>query len=209
MLGRNPNRTHLIDQAREETIAMMEKAQEVFVIAWGALTEGKDPDRLAKLDQDINGGERLVRRLVIEHLTLNPEQDLAYSLTLVSIIHDVERLGDYAKSIVELSEWTSKPLPSDGPGAECRALYAEILLMFEMSIEGIRNDDEAKASEVMARHREIKSRTDAITAAGLDGEGSEDVLAVLVSRYLRRISAHLSNVVSSIVNPFDLISRNE
>jgi phosphate transport system protein len=210
MLGRKPNRSRLLDQARQETITMLEKAQQIFGIAWATLTEGGPDNLISKLDHDINAGERLVRRLVIEHLTLNPEQDLPSSLTLVSIIHDVERLGDYAKSIVELRQWSSDELAMDGLGGQCREIQGEIEPMFQMAIDGIRDDDEAKAADLMARHREVKAKSDAITEASLAG-GSDhpDVLPALASRYLRRISAHLSNVVSSIVNPFDLISRND
>ena len=63
---------------------------------------------------------------------------------------------------------------------------------------------------MMSRHRGIKERTDALLekVVGEDSSGYGAVLAV-ASRYLRRISAHASNVASSIVNPLDLVSRNE
>jgi Na+/phosphate symporter len=211
MLGRKQNRSHLIDQAHKEIETMLDKAHQVFGIAWQILTEGAESDRLSKLDQDINSGERLVRRLVIEHLTLNPDQDLPTSLTLVSIVHDVERLGDYAKSIAELRDMSDATLSEDGLGQRCRDVQAKIVPMFRLAIDGISEDDEEKAADLMARHREIKAKTDSITADGIGNEQSNraDLMAVVVSRYLRRVSAHLSNVVSSVVNPFDLISRND
>lgn len=211
MLRKKRNRSHLLDQARQETLTMLDKAHQVFGIAWQTLTEDAAGERIPKLDQDINAGERLVRRLVIEHLTLNPEQDLPSSLTLVSIVHDIERLGDYAKSIAELADMSDVRLSTSGLGQRCREVQAEIEPMFQLAIDGIREDDEEKAADLMARHRQIKSETDEITADSLVGEQSdrEDLLSVLVSRYLRRVSAHLSNVVSCVVNPFDLIARND
>jgi Na+/phosphate symporter len=210
MLGRKQNRSHLIDQARQETVTMLDRAHQVFGIAWQILTENGESEHLARLDREINEGERMVRRLVIEHLTMNPEQELPTSLTLVSIVHDVERLGDYAKSIAELRDMSDVTLANSGLGQRCREVQAEIEPMFALAIEGITDDDEAKAADLMARHREIKAQTNKITSDAVANEQSDrsDLLAVLVSRYLRRVSAHLSNVVSSIVNPFDLIARN-
>jgi len=209
MLGTNTNRSRLLDQAREEIITMLEKAHEVYEIAWATLTEDGSGDRIDDLDQDINSGERMVRRLVIEHLTLNPQQDLPSSLTLVSIVHDVERLGDYAKSIAELATWGTSSLSNEGLGAKCREVQAEIEPLFTLAIEGIRDDDESKASDLMTRHKAIKAKTDTITQESLQTDHHPEVRAVLASRYLRRVSAHLSNIVSSITNPFDLISRDE
>ena len=211
MLKRNQNRSHLLDLARQEIVTMMDKANKVFNMAWLTLTEDKRDEQLIKLDRDINEGERMVRRLVIEHLTLNPEQDLPSSLTLVSIVHDVERLGDYAKSIAELADVSETRLTSDGLGLKCRDIHAKVEPLFQLAKEGIVEDSEEKAADVMTRHRALKEATDEVVALALGDEqaSNEDILAVLVSRYLRRVSAHLSNVVSSIVNPFDLIARNE
>ncbi len=210
MLLKKSNNSHLLDQALKETVTMLEKAQQLFGIAWETLTEGTDSAQMSQLDQDINAGERLVRRLVIEHLTMNPKQDLPTSLTLVSIVHDIERLGDYAKSIAELTGMSATRLSSDGLGQRCREIQAEILPMFQLAIDGIRENDEGRAKDLMQRHRETKARTDRVALDALNTKQTipADLLAVLVSRYLRRISAHLSNVVSSIVNPFDLIARN-
>jgi phosphate uptake regulator len=60
---------------------------------------------IAEKDETINVGERMVRRMVAQHLTINPEQDLPSSLVLISIVHDVERIGDYTKGLIELSRF--------------------------------------------------------------------------------------------------------
>ena len=63
----------------------------------------------------------------------------------------------------------------------------------------------------MRRHEEIKRQTDEfITAVMEDAQSSrEAVLYALASRFLRRISAHLSNVASSIANPLDRVTGKE
>lgn len=208
MLGKT-NRSHLLDQALSETVTMIEKAEQVFAIAWDKLTEGPNDTPFRKLDDDINAGERMVRRLILEHLTLNPDQDLAFSLTLISVVHDVERLGDYAKSIVELSGWAGTPLSKEGLGGKCFELHEQIAPMFQLTIQAIRDDNVDKASALMDQHRVVKAGTDEVARLGLsEGQSPDTVLAVLVSRFLRRISAHLSNVTSVVANSFDRVARD-
>ena len=40
MLGQSQNRSHLIDQALGVTLSMLEKARDVFGVAWDPLVEG-------------------------------------------------------------------------------------------------------------------------------------------------------------------------
>ena len=63
----------------------------------------------------------------------------------------------------------------------------------------------------MRQHEDIKARTDAFLKNVMEtvGDQQEAVLYTLVSRYFRRTSAHLSNIASSIVNPFDRITGKE
>ena len=64
------------------------------------------------------------------------------------------------------------------------------------------------AREVMEKHLEVKKRTDDLLKAAMEDEdaGRDAVLFTLTSRYLRRVSGHLSNVSSSVVNPLDQLA---
>jgi len=82
--------------------------------------------------------------------------------------------------------------------------------MFSLLIEALPSDDEAKAKEVMSEHWWIARRADEILAAliGRDDPGlpcNEAVGTALYVRFLKRVSAHLMNIASSVVNPFDRI----
>jgi hypothetical protein len=62
----------------------------------------------------------------------------------------------------------------------------------------------------MSEHWWIARRSDEILAAliGHDDSGmpcSEAVTTALYVRFLKRVSAHLMNIASSVVNPFDRI----
>ena len=191
---------------------MLQRERGMFDAACDALLTDKIPALdVSKTDRDINSGERLVRRLVIEHLTLNPEQDLPASLSLVSIVHDIERIGDYAKNLVELARLRSSNFGDGKYANRCRELREDISPMLEMTHRAFVGQDPDLANQVMVRHRRIKEKTEEIieTAVQDPEAGRSALLYVVGSRYLRRISAHLSNVSSSISNPFDLISRND
>ena len=54
-------------------------------------------------DIEVNKYTREVRRNVLSHLTVAGTDDLYSGLLLVSIIIDVERIGDYTKNIVEMA----------------------------------------------------------------------------------------------------------
>ena len=57
-----------------------------------------------KKDKLINKYERDIRRKVITHLTVQGNDSLAAGLILSTVIVDVERIGDYIKNIVDLTE---------------------------------------------------------------------------------------------------------
>ena len=72
------------------------------------------------------------------------------------------------------------------------------------------NNDEAKAREVMSEHWWISRKCDdtIVTLIEKDDPGiscRDAVTLALYMRYLKRVSAHLMNIASSVVNPFDRI----
>ena len=166
---------------------------------------------IAGEDEAINMGERMVRRLVAEHLTINPKQDLPSSLVLISIVHDVERIGDYTKGLIELSRFRPPDLKGGQYADKCAEIGEMIQPMIAQTLDAFRESNADLARKVMARHREVKVLTDDLVETALkDPEsGREATFYCIGARILRRISAHLSNIVSGIANPFDLLGRND
>lgn len=205
-------KSHLVNRAFDEMSEML--AQDLSLVSAATeclLNKEASPPNVQSIEEQINSSERLIRRLVLEHLTLNPDQDLSASLALLSVVHDVERIGDYAKSILEIAGMAPELGLDTEAGRVIEKLAREVPEVLRSTVEAFGDSDPDKASDVMARHREIKGRTDALLeqVVGDSDSDSESVVLAVVSRYLRRISAHASNVASSIVNPLDLVSRNE
>ena len=55
------------------------------------------------MDKKINEFERDVRRKVMTHLAIGGKEDIGSGLVLVSVVIDIERIGDYTKNIYDLA----------------------------------------------------------------------------------------------------------
>ncbi len=199
----------LIRTAFEDTKRMLAKTNHMFVAVSDLFLEGRSVDfDIYAMDKEINAMEIGVRRKVLQHLSINPAQELLASLVLTTIINDIERIGDYSKNIFELTELyeVCNNMPP----------YTEILLgttstvrdMFEMSIEAIKREAHHVAQETMEKHGQVNhTMENMMQALGKDTKIAtpKAVPLVLYARYLKRVSAHLSNVTSSVNRPFDRI----
>ncbi len=202
-------RTRLLYDALQEALKMMEEGERMFAASCDSLVRGEPPELdLARSDRDINASERLVRRLIFQHLTLNPQQDLPVSLALTTVVYDMERIGDYAKSILELRA-AGLVLQEGGADTEGFCSLREMISpLFAKTSKAFVEGDAGLAREVMASHEQVKERVDELIAGASQAiqEGNAAPLFPLVVRFLRRVSAHLSNVASSVVNPLDQIA---
>ncbi len=200
-------RRGLLLRALEETRSMLKREEKMFSAAVDSLMYNREAEiDLTQYDKEINRGEKVVRRMMLEHLAVNPKQDLPACLVLISIVIDVERIGDYTKSIFELGRLYDEELGSDKYVDQCHKMRQMIHPMFQQTIDAFIESRLAEAKEVMEKHKRIKSNCDQlIRVLVADGELPREriVVLTLLSRYFRRVSAHLSNIASSVVNPFD------
>ena len=72
-------------------------------ICFGEKTLAEDRTRIYQDDVQVNKLEREIRKKVVAHLSIQGNRsDVPYSLLLMSLVKDVERLGDYAKNLAEV-----------------------------------------------------------------------------------------------------------
>jgi len=168
-----------------------------------------------EMDKKINEFERDVRRKVMTHLAIGGKEDIGSGLVLVSVVIDIERIGDYTKNIYDLA--VNHPKKLNGGIIEDRQSKIEKISykLFEESIDAFKNQDIKKASGLMENYKEnISSQSDSITNDIISGKiddleiGTASAVG-LYARYLKRISAHSRNLISSIVNPFERIGYPE
>ncbi|MDX1493691.1 MAG: PhoU domain-containing protein [Longimicrobiales bacterium] len=187
----------MLAAARELTI----RAGRIF---WDEAGEADEPTAISKADVAINKLERSIRRQVITHLTLgSARRDVTYSLLLMSIVKDVERIGDYAKNLAEVRGEGGASIPSDANGDELRKLRSIVENAFERTSDVFRLSDAGGATELMTELRSVNRRCDQLIASVAKGsyDAATTTSLVLGARYYKRIGSHILNVLSGVVMP--------
>ncbi len=161
-----------------------------------------------KQDVKINKLERKIRKRVISHLTIAANsQDVPYCLLLMSLVKDAERIGDYAKNLAEVDEIRPEPLPDDEIVAELREVRAGVEMGFAETLEVFANSDHDEALELIRQGRDFTHRCDNLVGriARSDYNASTAAATILGARYYKRITAHVLNILSSVVMPLHKI----
>ena len=208
----------LYEQALGECHEMLDIDLTMFKASIESLRKSDSADiniDIFSMDKKINAFERDVRRKVMTHLAIGGKEDIGSGLVLVSVVIDIERIGDYTKNIYDLAVNHSKKL--NGGSVEDRLAEIEKISfkLFEDTIDAFKNQDIEKARGLMGSYKKnISIQSDAITNDIIAGKisdldtGSASSVG-LYSRYLKRIAAHSRNLISSIVNPFEKIGYPE
>lgn len=203
----------LLDQAYKSSFEMLELTFEMYLKSQKILRETHDVDSEAnvrEMDIKVNKFERQVRRHVFRHLAIRGSENLYSGLVLVSIIVDIERIGDYTKNIVELA--ANFPMKLDGGKNEEDLKKIEIAVndIFKRTRRCFEVADAVDAEKLIKDYIWINRLCDEIVIDYVkedkpDVSPSEAVSLALYFRYLKRINSHLQNIATSIVNPFDRI----
>ena len=118
------------------------------------------------------------------------------------------RIGDFVKNIIELSHHYPKKLPANDYTKELIDIRDKLSLILKDSLSVFQKGDVEKAKEYYKFYREVTEATDSIIIHLLEETTlnvREAVVYTLFARYLKRISAHLANILTTIINPFHLV----
>ena len=151
-------------------------------------------------DETIDRQERLVENLCMRLLLC--QQPVAGDLRTVSsalkVITDMERIGDHATDISELTLMLSG---EPGMGAlDLRQMAAKTCEMLLCSLEAFVHQDVPKAHEVIAKDDEVDAlflrvKGDIIDALrSTPGGGEEAVDLLMAAKYFERIGDHATNI---------------
>ena len=163
---------------------------------------------LYRRDVRVNKLERLIRKQVVAHLSVSGTRpDVPYSLLLMSLVKDVERIGDYAKNLVEIDDIRSGALVEDDITLELQQIRGEVEASFKALSAVLGNSDRDWAVELIRQGRDAAHRCDALIAriARSDYDARTATALALGTRYYKRIGGHVLNVLSSIVMPIHKI----
>ena len=208
---------NLLDTAFNTTIKMLEFDNKMYLASKETLRE-KDNAELSfdirKTDRKINKYEREVRRNVLTHLSIAGTQNIVPGLVLISIVIDVERIGDYTKNIADLASKHKVRLSGGKYEKNLKKMEDIIENNFIVVLEVLKSQDKKTARKIMQVEEEVSKIADSIVSNLILNKDknlntSDSVALAMYARYLKRINAHLTNIASAIVNPFPRISFRE
>ena len=210
---------NLLAQAWDDSLKMLSISNDIFVQSIQYFNSGKNIDAvkaLKKEDQTINDYYQLVRRKVLTHYSIDkPPVETAGGLTLVNMVVDIERIGDYCKNISDLTLMRDGPMDFGELSDDIKSIEQEVESRFTKTIQAIENQDEALAENLLNNYKKMVTKvSDRIVKDIASGriqfpDSSQGASIALYSRYLKRIGAHLKNITSTIVNPYDKIGYNQ
>jgi phosphate transport system protein len=170
----------------------------------GRLLSAEERSEIYTRDVKINKLERKIRKRVVTHLSLAGNRpSLPYCLLLISLVKDVERLGDYAKNLAELGDLYNGDLPADEIMAELQEIRAGVERAFQSTGETFRASDHQRAIQLIAQGKGYARRCDdlLVSIAASDYRAGLATTMALGTRYYKRIGGHLLNILSSVVMP--------
>ena len=200
----------LIRDAQQRVGGMIGGAEQMLEAALAHLLDNTPLEvNLGQLDQQVNDAEQQVRRLVLEHLAIDPQRELGFSLVLVAAVQEAERLGDLAKTLAQIAQLAHSPRLGDA-ATPLRSFADRLLTMCADTRTGFTKGNAPAARRVCTWHTEHKTFVRdyiADLAGRTDITPNEAVVYALAARVMGRVSSHLSNIVSSVLVPFDQIRR--
>jgi phosphate uptake regulator len=188
-------------------VTMIEAGQWMFEACWAAARDASVPPEFKaevyRRDIEVNRTERAIRRRIVEHLAVQPGVDIPACLVLMSVVKDAERIGDYCKNILEAAEMEAEPVTRCEFIHRFDEAHRDIKAIFEKTRKALAESDEVVGQEVIVEERNVSERCDALVRrlAEADLPARLAVPWALLARYLKRVSAHLGNMSSSLVMP--------
>lgn len=165
--------------------------------------------RLIKMDSRLNTLQQVIRRDIITHIAVQGTADIVPCLVMMSITKDAERTGDYAKNICEVAEHCHN-IKKDPFFGDLKEMREKILLWFDKTNKSFKQSDAELARATRGEAFSHEKQCDKfIWQLASDDGGRNAVAAALLLRYNKRIAAHLGNILTTVVMPFDKIDYYE
>lgn len=205
-----------LEQLNNELINMGSLIEEAIEMAITALIKQdvKKARDVVEFDEEIDEKEREIESLCLKLLL--QQQPVARDLRQISaalkMITDMERIGDHAADISEMTI-----LMADKPYIRnidhLQTMAKETMVMLVKSIEAYVEKNQEKAEKVIANddviddlYDEIKMELiEAIQKDANNGEQATDLL--MVAKYLERIGDHATNIVEWVI--FSITGKHE
>ena len=198
-----------LENVETQLLEMLATCQDTFTLATAAVfgeQEVSDAgDELDRLDKALNKTERAIRRELLVHGTVRgAEVDQGLMLTYMSVAKDIERIGDYCKNIWNLAQMGVN-LSGGSDHDELMEHRASVSELTGLALDAFAEQDSAKVHALIPQIKADTQHYDShlIEFVNSDLPGREAAPRALFYRYIKRISSHLANILSSVVMPVD------
>lgn len=196
-----------LENIESQVQRMVNDARHTFDLALSAVTGGAVEtvaDEIRETDRQINATEVEIRRALLVHASVHGGIDTPEVLAFMNMIKDLERIGDYNKNIFDLAE-EGVSFTESSELETILSLRDEVSSRISLMGEILSMRDEERARTYIERGDEMRKDFDRRVNELLHSTEAA-VTAVpkaLLFRFLKRVSAHSSNVVSAVVMPVD------
>ena len=196
-----------LDELHTELIGMGTLCENAIACAVKALIDEDEElrEKVVQLEYDINQKEREIEDFCIRLLIR--EQPVASDLRQIQVaqkmIIDMERIGDQALDIAEISKFmVGSPVKSDVHIAD---MARATLKMLSDGVESVVTNNTKKAWEVVAYDDVVDAlflqiRGELIELMGRDSHNAGACLDLLmIAKYLERIGDHATNIAEHVI----------
>ena len=198
----------LLNQTLDEFVQMVEDCHWMYQQAATGVWENANTEDIKKAvrarDIGVNKAERSIRKKIVEHLAIRPEVATSYCLVLMSVVKDAERLGDYAKNMIEVAEYHPTYEDRNPMVDRLKAIQVTIDAMFGDVALAFRTSDTEMGAELVKVMTATTEECDDLLWKVLASEGlsaAQGMCYGLLARYYKRFAAHLGNIATSLVMP--------
>jgi phosphate uptake regulator len=184
---------------------MLSDGRHAFDSAIAVILSGGDPaavrEEVFETDQRINRNEQALRRELIVYASVRGASAFPTSLLLMSLVKDAERIGDYAKNILDLARHEHS-LNEEEQELVTR-LAAKASEMLRQAANLFASQNEASAAAFLEEELDLRHQCESTIDKWIDDADRNHSAACLVTRFIKRVVGHAGNVVSSVVMPLD------
>lgn len=203
--GADADRLDRIEAALQRMITDDAHAYDLAMAAlFGRRAAAEVGAELRATDHRVNEAEREIRRELVVHASVHGAIDTPAILVYMSVVKDIERIGDYAKNLFDLA--ADGALLSTGPLAEeAQRLAEEVPRFLTAAATAFSARDSVVAQQLLGDGDRLLDTFDARVSSLVSGSAKDPqaVAIALTHRYLKRIVAHLMNLLSAVVMPVD------
>jgi phosphate uptake regulator len=189
--------TKMVELAADLTV----RASKIYFL------ETTDPQELVevrKQDTKVNKLQRKIRKRLVMHLSATRNApDLPYCLLLMSLVKDVERIGDYAKELSVIPEFAAPSFSDHEIIQELRLIRVGVDEMMSDLHNVLNTYDNEQAIKMIRHGRGLIDRGDGLLRALATHafDPATHTGLVLGIQYYRRLCGHALNLLSSVVVP--------